>query len=80
MVTIFKLISFVCILIIPFASIQARIKLLALYCLPLLAFSVGGLIDLREGTVFYSLLLPAIIYLINLFAFRRFIFCRLYKE
>lgn len=45
MVTIFTLISFVCILIMLFAFIQARMKLLALFCLPLLAFSVGVLID-----------------------------------
>lgn len=80
MVTIFTLISFVCIVIMLFAFIQARMKLLALFCLPLLAFSVGVLIDLKEGTVFYSLLLPAIIYLMNFFVFRRFIFCRWYKK
>ncbi len=71
--TFYLLILFVNIFTMPFALLQGKVRLLAFAIIPLTAFVSGVLIDLKEGTLLYCFVFPAVAYLLSMIVFRRYI-------
>ena len=69
----YLLILCVSIFTMPFALLQAKIRLLAFTIIPFTAFASGVLIDLKEGTILYCFVFPAVTSLLSMIVFRRYI-------